>query len=314
MNDKKSYAGHLAMLSANLIWGAMAPVGKSALNFPTVTPMALTSYRMVGAALLFWLFSMFVPGEAIRKGDHLRFFFAALFAIVFNQGCYIFGLGYTTPINASIVTTTLPIVTLIVAAVWLKEPVTGLKAGGILIGASGALLLILGRSGGNDPAGSNQLLGNLFCLVAQCSFAVYLTGFKALINRYSPVTLLRWMFLYASLCFLPFSFGSVVSVDYASLPVSVWLDIFFVVFFATFVSYLCIPIGQKRLRPTVVSMYNYVQPVMATILAVTLGLDSFGWLKGVAVVLVFSGVYLVTRSKSKARLDAERLQKELSDK
>lgn len=309
MDKKGSYAGHLAMLSANVIWGLCAPIGKSALNFPTVTPMALTTFRMVGAAVLFWLLSCFTGREPVCKKDRMRLFFAALFAIVFNQGSFIFGLGLTSPISASIVTTTLPIVTMLVAAIWLKEPITGKKAGGILIGASGALLLILGRSD-TLGGGSNSLLGNLFCLIAQCSFAVYLTAFKGLIVRYSSVTLLRWMFLYASICFLPFSFDYVWAIDYASLPLPIWSDIFFVVFFATFVSYLCIPLGQKRLRPTVVSMYNYVQPVVASVSAIALGLDRFDWIKMVAVVLVFGGVYIVTRSKSREQLEAERAGRE----
>ena len=197
---KKNIQGHLFALSANILWGLMAPIGKSALT--EFSPLSVTTFRMVGAAACFWLLSLFCKREQVDHRDLLKMFFAALFALVFNQGVYIFGLSMTSPINASIVTTTLPIVTMVVAAIYLKEPVTNKKVLGIFVGALGALILITSsRAAAN---GNGSIFGDLLCLAAQISFSIYLTVFKGLSQRYSPITLNKWMFAYASICYIPF--------------------------------------------------------------------------------------------------------------
>lgn len=131
------------------------------------------------------------------------FFFAGMLAIVFNQCCFTIGLSITSPVNASIVTTTMPIITMILAAIFLKEPVTSKKVMGIFCGAIGALLLIMG-SGHGSGNGQGNIVGDLLCITAQCSFAVYLTIFKKLIQKYSVVTCMKWMFTYAHYCCFAF--------------------------------------------------------------------------------------------------------------
>ena len=143
--------------------------------------------------------------------------------------------------------------------------------------------------------------------MAQVSFCIYLTLFKGLISRYSPVTVSKWLFLYASIFFLPVSYGDVISVDYLELPFSIYWRLFYVVFGATFLSYLFMTTGQHLLRPTIISMYNYAQP--ATFVSVALGLSIFEFSTGMAIFLIFSGVYFVTQSKSRAQLDAELAEK-----
>lgn len=235
----------------------------------------------------------------------MKLLFAALLGIVLNQGSFIFGVSLTSPINASIVTTTTPIITMIIAAFYLKEPVTGKKVLGIFIGAAGALLLILSSQATAASGGkSSNIWGDLLCLLAQFSFSFYFVLFKGLIGRYSPVTLMKWMFTYASICTIPFTFNHISAIDFANLPAEIYLGIAYVVIGGTFLSYLFIPIGQTLLRPTVACMYNYVQPIVASLIAVLWGMDTFGVMKGIAVVLVFSGVYIVTQSKSKAQLEA----------
>jgi drug/metabolite transporter (DMT)-like permease len=312
----KSYFGHIAMFSANLMWGLNSPIAKRALLFGggVVSSTSLTLFRMFGACILFWIASIFTKKEHVHHDDMLKLFFAALFGVVLNQGTFIYGLSLTSPIDASIVTTTMPIITMIVAALYLKEPVTGKKLIGIFFGASGALILIItSKHTGGASRGTNSYLGDLLCMTAQLSFAIYLTFFKDLISKYSPITLLKWMFMYASICFIPFSYHDVSSLAYSTLPWDVILDIMYVVVCSTFLAYVCVPIGQKYLRPTVVSMYNYIQPIVAAILTVLLGMDTFGITKLVAVICVFSGVYFVTQSKSKAQLDALKAQQEAND-
>lgn len=297
------------MIGAETMWGLMAPIGKFILSGAVITPLLMTDFRMIGAACLFWIASLFTQPEHVNHKDMLSLFFAALFGIVFNQGTYIFGLGMTSPINASIVTTSLPILTMVIAAIYLREPITGKKLLGVFMGAVGALLLIL--SGQPMSSGqSGSIGGDLLCLFAQFCFSLYLVFFKGLIGKYSPITLMKWMFTYASICLIPFSYTEIVQLDWSLLDYKVIAGLVMVVFCATFISYLLIPIGQKNLRPTVTSMYNYLQPIVASILAVAWGMDSFNALKIVAVILVFSGVFFVTQSKSRAQLEAYKKQQE----
>lgn len=298
-NDK-SLKGHAAVFAANVMWGLNAPIGKSVLN--EFSAFSVTTFRMVGAAAAFWALSFFMPKEHVESKDLLRLFFAALFGVVLNQGMFISGLSLTSPIDAAIVTTTMPIITMVVAAIYLKEPVTNKKVLGIFIGAMGALMLILSSQ---NAGGGRHILGDVLCMLAQLSFAIYLTVFKDLITKYSPVTINKWLFIYASICFIPLSYRDISGIDFMAIPLDMVLQIGYVVFVATFLSYLCMMVGQQLMRPTIVSMYNYVQPIVASIVAVALGMDTFGIKKGIAIGLVFIGVYVVTQSKSKAQLDAE---------
>lgn len=294
------------MLAASTMWGAMAPVSKYVMSAGLIGSIVVTDVRIFGAAVLFWVFSLFTGGEKVDRKDYLKMFFAGLFAIVLNQGVYITGVSMTSPVDASIITTSLPIVTMIFAAIWLKEPITVMKAGGVLLGLGGALLLVFGNrlmpgagAPGSASAGSSNLLGDLLCFCAQCSYAVYLVLFKDLIVKYSSVTLMKWMFTFASVVMSPFSIGKFVSAPWNAVPLAQFAGLAFILFCGTFLCYLLVPVGQKNLRPTLVAMYNYVQPVVATVIAIIWGMDSFNILKVLAVILVFSGVLLVNRSKSR---------------
>ena len=297
---KNEWKGHGAMWGAEVMWGLMAPVSKLVLA-SAVTPLLLTDCRMLGAACLFWLASVFTKPEHVASKDLLLLFFASLLGIVFNQGSFIFGLSLTSPINASIITTSSPILTMIIAAFYLREPVTGKKLAGVFLGALGALLLIV--SGQQNAAGNSNIWGDLLCLLAQLSFSFYLVLYKGLTARYSPITLMKWMFTYASICLIPFSYPEILSTDWLSLGGSVLTGLVAVVFCATFISYLLIPLGQRYLRPTVTSMYNYLQPIVASSVAIYWGMDHFNMLKVLAVILVFTGVFFVTTSRSRADLE-----------
>ena len=297
----KNIQGHLAALTANILWGLMAPVGKSALV--EFSALSVTTFRMVGAAACFWLLSLFCKREQVDHRDMLKIFFASLFALVFNQGVYIFGLSMTSPIDASIVTTTLPIVTMIVAALYLKEPVTNKKVLGIFVGAMGALILIM--SSGHAGSGGGSIAGDLLCLTAQISFSVYLTVFKGLSQKYSPVTMNKWMFVYASMCYIPFSYHDIASIQWEGISAAALAQVGYVVVGGSFLAYICIMTAQRLLRPTVVSMYNYMQPIVASAVTVIIGMAAFNLEKGIAIALVFLGVYIVTQSKSRKDFEQE---------
>ena len=213
-----------------------------------------------------------------------------------------FGLTLTSPVNASLITTSLPILTMVIAALVLREPVTRMKLSGVFLGAIGAFVLIV--SGSSGEGRTSNVWGDVLCLLAQLSFSFYLVCFKGLISRYSPVTIMKWMFTYASICLIPFSYNDLLAVEWDMLGPKTLGGLAMVVFCATFISYLLIPLGQKYLRPTVTSMYNYVQPIIASIVAICWGMDRFNVLKIVAVALVFTGVFFVTKSPSRADLEA----------
>ena len=288
---------HLSMFSAEAIWGLMAPIAKAAMN-SGFDGMSVVSFRVGGAAVLFWLASFLGPREHIPVSDILKLAGAALLGIVFNQGLYNIGLSITSPVNASIVTTSMPIFAMVLSFFILREPITWKKAMGVAIGCCGALILILSSaSAGNAKVG--DIRGDLMCFAAQFSFALYLALFNPVIRKYNVFTVNKWMFTWASLFVLPFTGWHVSQLPWASFTVATWLEVGYVVVFGTFLRYLLSVVAQRVLRPTVVSVYNYVQPIVSVIVSVAVGLSVFTLPQGVAVLLVFSGVWLVIKSKSK---------------
>ena len=284
------------MLIANSIWGLTTPMAKVVLLFGSITFLSLTSFRLFGAAILFWVASLFTKKEKVNFHDLTLLFLASLFCIVFSQGSFMMGLSMTSPIDASIMTTTTPIFTLIISAIYLKEEITWIKIAGIFLGAAGAILLILS---GKESISSGSVLGNCLCMFAQLSFSIYLVMFKGLIDRFTPVTLMKWIFTFAFLCFIPFSFHSVESVTYSTLTHRIYFYIAAIVLGGTFLSYLLVSVGQHVLRPSVVGMYNYIQPIVAAVVTVLWGMDTFGLTKTLAVIMVFSGVFMVNKGKLK---------------
>ncbi len=294
------------MLLANSSWGLMSPLAKIVMAGGVITPLVMTDLRVFGAMVLFWIVSFFQKPEHVSPRDMLKLFGASMLAIVFNQGCFIFGVGLSSPADASIITTSMPLWAMLLAAIFLGEPITSKKVIGIAFGAGGALMLILGSGQSlSMNANGSHIAGDLLVLFAQLSYASYLVLFKNFISKYSLVTVMKWMFTYAFLVTLPFSYTTLLSTDWMALRTSDIASILFIVVFATFVSYMFIIVGQKNLRPTVTGMYNYVQPVVACIVTIYLGLDSFNAMKGIAVALIFGGVFLVTTSKSRNEMPAE---------
>lgn len=296
-DNREPLRAHLSMFTAEVIWGLMSPIAKSAMN-SGFDGVSVVSFRVAGAAVLFWLASFVGPREHIPTKDILKLAGAGLLGIVFNQCLFNIGLSISSPVNASIVTTSMPIFAMVLSFFILKEPITWKKGFGVAIGCIGALILILSSaSAGNAKVG--DIRGDLMCLAAQFSFALYLALFNPLIRKYNVFTVNKWMFTWASLFVIPFTGWHVSELPWASLTAATWLEVGYVVVFGTFVSYLLSVVAQGVLRPTVVSVYNYVQPIVSVIVSVAVGLSVFTLPQGIAVILVFSGVWLVIKSKSK---------------
>ena len=295
------------MFGACAGWGLMSPVGKDAMlhGFDGIT---MVSFRVAGACLLFWIASLFAPKEQVPWRDRLMFIGSALTGLLFNQCCFTIGLSITSPINASIVTTSMPIFAMILAALILREPITGKKALGVLMGCSGALILIL-SSAAHADARVGDIRGDLLCLFAQFSFALYLSLFNPLIKRYNVFTVNKYMFSWATLMLLPLSSYHVYGVISQPIPLLTWIEVGYVVVCGTFFCYILTMIGQRTLRPTVVSVYNYVQPIVAVAASLIMGISTMKLTHVLAVVLVFSGVWLVVKSKSRKDIEEERQEK-----
>ena len=289
---------------ACVMWGLMSPIGKDAMQHG-MDNINLVFMRAAGGALLFWITSLFCKHEHMPWRDILAMSGAGLLGLVGNQCCFTIGLSITTPSNASIVTTSLPIFAMILSALILKEPITGKKALGVGIGCSGALILIMSSAAAHDSR-IGDIRGDLLCIFAQLSFALYLALYRDFLRRYSPITVSKWMFTWAAVLLSPFMLPHAVQTDWSVVTSGAWAGTAFVVFFGTYVAYLLMQTAQKTLRPTVVSIYNYMQPVVAVSVSLAAGMCVFTWKQALAVALVFSGVWLVIKSKSRHDINTEK--------
>lgn len=267
--------------------------------------MALFTFRAIGAVALFWAIA-WIEKRWVKKGeakpprkDLLAMCGASLLGLVVPQLTFLKAITITTPIDLAVTQSITPIMTMFVAALFLKEPITWKKAGGVLLSFAGIVWLILQTKGLSAGADHTEPLGIALVVLNALSFALYLGVFRPLIARYDVITLMKWMFLFALVVSLPFSWRSILEIPYGTISGQVWLEVGYLIVFATFVAYFLIPLGQQRIRPTLVSMYNYLQPIIATIAGIALGMDSLTWSKIVAAAAVFSGVAIVNRSRAK---------------
>ena len=303
MDNKRPLIAHLCLFCSGAFWGLMAPVGKDAMMHG-IDGIDLVSFRVLGGAILFWLTSFFTKKEKVPVKDIFLFGAAGIFALVFNQCSYTIGLNMTSPSNSSIMTTSMPIFAMVLSFLILKEPITWKKLVGVLMGCMGAIIIITtSATSGNAKVGN--IWGDLLCMSAQLSFALYLALFKNLLSKYSLFTINKWMFTWATIVIWPFTIGHVGAIDFASVPMSTWWEAGYVIFFGTYLGYICMMNGQKTLRPTVVSVYNYVQPVVSVSVSVMASLAVFKGMQAFAALLIFSGVWLVVKSKSKRDMEKE---------
>ena len=298
-NNRTPLLAHLSLAGAAICWGLMSPLGKDAMQHG-IDGITLVSLRVLGGIILFWLTSLFTPRETISRKHIALLCLAAVFGLVGNQCCFTIGLSLTSPVNAGIVTTTMPISALILSALILKEPITLRKALGVALGCCGAVLLVMTSvRTAAGASGMGDLRGDLLCFAAQISYTIYLTVFGWLAKRYSIFTVNKWMFLSATCIIWPFTAQHVWQTPWSELSTVTLAEIAYVVVGGTFLAYILMIRGQQVLRPTVVSMYNYVQPIVAVIVSIVLGLAVFTLTHALAVALIFSGVALVTLSKSR---------------
>jgi drug/metabolite transporter (DMT)-like permease len=286
---------HLSLLAANIIYGVNFSIAKAVMP-GHIKPFALVSLRSIITTALFWITSLFMPKEAVNRKDLLYLFGCSFFGVVINQTLFLVGLDLTSPINSSIILSTNPIFAFVFAALILKEKITFLKGSGLAIGLSGVLLLIL--QNGTPDLASSTFLGNVYTLVNTVSWAFYTVIIKRMLEKYHPVTVMKWTFLFGMLTTIPAGYNQWSTMDWASIPLNAWLGISFVVIFATYLGYLLISFGLRRLSPTIVSTYTYIQPVIAAYIASIIGQDHINLVMVISALLIFAGVFVVSRQKN----------------
>lgn len=294
MNLKPSTSNllpHLAILGANLIYGVNYSIAKDVMP-AYIQPFGFIFYRVLGALLLFAFVARFYK-EKIAKKDMLLLAVCGFFGVGLNQLSFFYGLNLTNPINAGIIMVSNPIMVLLASAFILKTRITYLKIVGLILGISGALIILLFKKG--FSFGSDTIIGDSFILLNSASYAVYLVLVKPLMSKYKPITVVTWVFGFGFLFVMPFGFSEISEIDWSSFTPDIWWKFGFVIVATTFLTYLFNIYGLQRLNPSVVSTYIYLQPLIAAFYSISLGKDSFTWIKFIAAILIFSGVYLVSK-------------------
>ena len=295
---KEKTTGHLACFIAYAIFGINIIVCKDLTSSRLISPITLFCIRSLGAGALFWIISSFLPKEKVEKKDYAKILAASLLGFFLTQMTFLIAIPDITPMDCSIVSSLSPIYTMFIAAYVLKEPITLRKAGGVAISFLGVIYLIMNSVTGTGGTTETSLTGILLMIANSLCFSLYLGLFKPVISKYSVITFMKWIFLFASAFSLPLAGRELVTFDYSLLSGMYLWELAFLIVCSTFITYFLIPLGQKRIRPTLVSMYSYVQPIIAIAISIWVGMDSLSWQKVLAGIMVFGGVVLVNYSRS----------------
>lgn len=292
LREESALRAHGITLGAFICFGLMSPLCKWAMESGLVSGVSMAGFRLCGAALLFWAVSPVVPRQRVERGDWLPLIIMSLCGMGINQFCYVLGVQYTSPTNACVATTSTPVFTFILSAVFLHAAVTLRRVAGLIIAAAGALVLILGSQMEGGRSGSP--VGDAICLFSQLSVSFYFVFFSGVIKKYHPVVLMRWLFLISAVLTAPLWLHEMLSMPWKQLgPAEIWGSAY-VVFFGSFISYLLMIVGQRHLEPATVTAYNYIQPVIAAVVGISLGVDALTWQKVVAVICIAAGVWAIS--------------------
>ena len=295
---KEKTLGHLACFIAYAIFGINIIVCKDLTSSRLISPLALFCLRSLGAGSLFWIISCFLPKEKVEKKDYVKIMMASLLGFFLTQITFLIAIPDITPMDCSIVSSLSPIYTMFIAAFALKEPITFRKIGGVAISFIGVIYLILNTVTGQGSTVQTSWVGILLMIANSLCFSLYLGLFKPVITKYSVITFMKWIFLFAAAFSLPLAAHELITFDYRLLSGTYLSELAFLIVCSTFITYFLIPLGQKRIRPTLVSMYSYVQPIIAIVISIWVGMDTLSWQKIVAAAMVFGGVVLVNYSRS----------------
>jgi drug/metabolite transporter (DMT)-like permease len=287
---KRNYA-YIAATLVSIIYGVTFTVAKDVMP-EFVLPFGFILLRVAGSAVLFWSISFLGPKEKIEPKDFPRIAAAAFFGVALNMLTFFKGLSYTSPIMGAVLMCTTPMIVLVLSAILLRERLSSKKTIGLILGLIGTAVLILyGKSMHNAPKAS---LGNLLVFINAVSYGFYLIIVKKLMNKYNAFTFVKWIYTFGLLMVFPFGWAEFQAIAWPFIPLGIYYKIGFIVVFSTFLTYLLNLISMRELKPTTVAVFIYLQPLFASVFAIGLGKDEISAVKGIAAVLIFTGVYLVT--------------------
>jgi drug/metabolite transporter (DMT)-like permease len=288
----------IAVSIATLIYGLTFTIAKDVMPI-YLKPYAFILLRVCGGTIVFWTFGLFIKQQKIEKSDYKKILVASFFGITLNMLSFFKGLSLTTPISASVMMVTSPIMVLLFSSILIRKAIGKQRILGVFIGLIGALLLItFGNS--SDESTTNNNWGNFLVFVNAASYGLYLVLAKSLIAKYHPIVFVKWLYLFGLIFVIPFGYHQLMEVVWQEIPLTIYWNIGFVIIFTTCVTYAFNLYGLSILKPTTVSVFIYLQPVIATIYALSVGSDSLNLVKISATLLIFLGVYLVTKQVQKS--------------
>jgi drug/metabolite transporter (DMT)-like permease len=294
---KQNPRAHFSMLAATLLFGANYWIAKGLMP-NHLLPMQIIFLRVLGTFIIAWVLQMSIKELRILKidrADYPRLVMSSLLGVAINQMMFFTGLNLTTPVDAAIINSINPILVLVFAAWILKERIGLSRLGGIVLGAIGALMLILLGNPLSLKGGS--LTGDMFIVANTACWSLYLVVSKPLMVKYNPFLMMRWMFLFGFIGVFPFTFGQAVQIDFGSFDAYTWFSILYIIVGTTFLAYFFITYSLKRLSSSVVAYYTYIQPIIVAVIGIVVFAERISWVKIVSGLLVFAGIYFVTRKK-----------------
>ena len=288
----------IAVSIATLIYGITYTIAKDVMpNY--IKPYGFILLRVSSATLIFWTVGLFTKQQSIEKSDYKKILIASFFGITLNMLAFFKGLSLTSPISASVMMVTSPIMVLIFSSILIRKPIGKQRILGVFIGLVGALFLItLGNSSTGNS--TNSAFGNFLVFLNAASYGLYLVLAKDLVKKYNPIVFIKWLYLFGLIFVIPFGYTELTAVIWEEIPTNIYWNISFVLLFTTCITYLFNLYGLSKLKPTTVSVFIYLQPVIATIYALIVGSDSLNFVKLCATLLIFFGVYLVTKQVEKS--------------
>ena len=288
----------IAVSIATLIYGVTYTIAKDVMpNY--IKPYGFILLRVSSATLIFWTVGLFTKQQKVEKSDYKKILIASFFGITLNMLAFFKGLSLTSPISASVMMVTSPIMVLIFSSILIRKPIGKQRVLGVFIGLVGAIFLItLGNSSTENS--TNSAFGNFLVFLNAASYGLYLVLAKDLVKKYNPIVFIKWLYLFGLIFVIPFGYSELTAVIWQEIPTNIYWNISFVLLFTTCITYLFNLYGLSKLKPTTVSVFIYLQPVIATIYALIVGSDSLNFVKLCATLLIFLGVYLVTKQVEKS--------------
>ena len=304
LSQNSKFLAHFALVAVTLFYSVNFIISQDVMRGDFIPPLALVFFRVIGAGILFWIVHLVFIKEKIRKEDISYLLLCSLIGIVIAQNTFLYGLERTPTINASLIISTTPLMVTLFAIFILKEKFTKNKAIGLILAAIGAFVLISYKS--KFQLGDDYTLGNLFMFLNALSYGLYLVLIKPMLNKYHPLTVIKWVFTFASPVILIISYQELRAIEWSEFTPFAWSGLVYVVVFATFFTYSLNAYAIKILSPVIAGMYLYFQPFLTSILSVMLGKDTLNTAKIVAGVLILSGLFIATNRSKKESIQMKK--------